>query len=61
MLADARIAQLQTWLENRRHGRDGVEASRTIADALAELDDESSTDLSPEAAAIRSWLQGLES
>ena len=31
-------SQLQTWLENRRHGREGVEAGRTIADALADLE-----------------------
>jgi exodeoxyribonuclease-1 len=61
VLTDPRRAQLQAWLENRLHGRDGVQAGRTIADALAELDNDSPTDQPLEAAAIRTWLQGLDS
>lgn len=60
VLPDPRQAQLQAWLRNRRHGRDGVEVGRTISGALAELDNDSSADQPPEAEAIRSWLRNLD-
>lgn len=60
VLPDPRQAQLQAWLRNRRHGRDGVEVGRTISGALAELDNDSSAELPPEAEAIRSWLWNLD-
>ncbi len=41
------------WLQNRLQGRDGVEAGRTISDALTELDIGSSADQPPEAEIIR--------
>ncbi|MFD1157933.1 exonuclease domain-containing protein [Roseovarius aestuarii] len=59
-LTDPRRSQLQAWLRNRRHGRDGVEVGRTISGALAELDNDSSADQPPEAEAIRSWLRNLD-
>ncbi|NOC84537.1 exonuclease domain-containing protein [Ruegeria sp. HKCCD6428] len=37
-LSTARHKQLQAWLNNRRHGRDGVEAGRTLADAISDLE-----------------------
>jgi exodeoxyribonuclease-1 len=37
-LADSYRGQLKIWLQNRRHGREGVEAGRTLKDALEELD-----------------------
>jgi len=49
---------LETWLHNRLHGREGVEAGRTIGDALAEL--EKTTDDEGDQAAlteIRDWLE----
>lgn len=61
VLPDPRRTQLQTWLRNRRHGRDGVEVGRTISGALAELDNDSSADQPPEAETIRSWLKSLDS
>ena len=31
--------QFETWLHNRRHGREGVNAGRTLTDALDEIAD----------------------
>jgi exodeoxyribonuclease I len=55
----ARRNQLLIWLENRRHGREGVDAGRTIADALADLE-KVETDRPAESdsiAAIRRWFE----
>jgi len=38
VMSTAQRDQLQTWLENRRHGREGVDAGRTLQDALADLE-----------------------
>ncbi|WP_413717945.1 hypothetical protein [Silicimonas sp. MF1-12-2] len=49
---------LETWLHNRLHGREGVEAGRTIADAVCDLEgvtaDENNTTALKE---IRRWLE----
>ena len=37
-LADSYRGQLEIWLQNRRHGREGVEAGRTLKAAREELD-----------------------
>lgn len=59
-LAESCRGQLNIWLQNRRHGREGIEAGRTIEDAMAELERETSTDQSPETEAIRSgWILGF--
>ncbi|WP_299698832.1 exonuclease domain-containing protein [uncultured Tateyamaria sp.] len=51
---------LVTWLDNRLHGREGVEAGRTLNNALSDLDDiaadESNTLALQE---IRRWLEGM--
>lgn len=51
---------LETWLQYRRHGREGVKAGRTIGDARADLDgidvDETNASALQE---IRRWLEGL--
>ncbi|WP_375692112.1 hypothetical protein [Pseudooceanicola sp. LIPI14-2-Ac024] len=51
---------LETWLRNRLHGREGVEAGRTIGDALADLDgiivDETNASALQE---IRNWLENI--
>ena len=58
-MSTARRDQLQTWLENRRHGRVGVDVGRTIADALTDL--EQVETLRPadgeSIATIRRWLE----
>lgn len=46
---------LETWLHNRLHGRDGVEAGRTIGNALADLDGINASALQ----AIRRWLEDI--
>ena len=50
---------LETWLRNRLHGREGVEAGRIIGDALADLDgiivDQTNASALQE---IRHWLEG---
>jgi exodeoxyribonuclease-1 len=56
-LADPRRTQLQTWLENRRHGREGIEAGRTLLVAIEELEklpQEKSESVACEE--IRAWL-----
>ncbi|SDD61900.1 exonuclease domain-containing protein [Ruegeria marina] len=45
---------LETWLHNRLHGREGVQAGRTIGDAMADIDE--SEDTGETFAAIRTWL-----
>ena len=51
---------LEVWLYNRLQGREGVEAGRTIEDALADLDgitaDENNAATLQE---IRRWLEGI--
>jgi exodeoxyribonuclease-1 len=46
---------LEVWLQNRLQGRDGVEAGRTIGDALTELDEH--TNASGAVLKIRKWLE----
>jgi exodeoxyribonuclease-1 len=55
-----RSAMLATWLGNRRLGRDGVAAGRTIAAAMDEVEQAAADmpDRAEEAAAIRRWLEG---
>ena len=51
--------ELETWLHNRLHGREGIEAGRTLDDALSDLDDiadDESNSSAPQE--IRHWLQG---
>ncbi len=52
--------KLEAWLHNRRHGRKGVEAGRTLDNALSDLDgiagDESNA---PAMQEIRRWLEGV--
>ena len=55
-LAGTRRAQLQTWLQNRRLGREDVVAGRTIGDAILELEEGTRSDQTSEAEAIRMWL-----
>lgn len=50
---------LETWLHNRLQGREGVEAGRTISDALMEL--EQSAGPKEALSAIRVWLGSLMS
>jgi exodeoxyribonuclease-1 len=52
--------QLDTWLGNRRHGREGATAGRTIGDAQAELDEiaSSSSEHRPEIDEINNFLAG---
>jgi len=49
---------LATWLGNRRHGRDGVAAGRTLAAAMAEVEKAAAAvpDRAAEVKAIRRWL-----
>ena len=51
---------LEAWLGNRLHGREGVEAGRTIPDALADLEgikvDETNSFALQE---IRHWLENI--
>ncbi|CUH45461.1 exonuclease domain-containing protein [Ruegeria atlantica] len=61
VMPTTRRDQLQTWLNNRRHGRDGVEAGRTLADAMADLE-KVETDRPADGesiAAIKHWLEIL--
>jgi exodeoxyribonuclease-1 len=60
-LQPERRQMLEVWLQNRLQGRDGVEAGRTVSDALAELDNDPSADQPPEAEIIRSWLKSISS
>ena len=55
-----RRAQLETWLHNRRHGRDGVTAGRTIAAAMEEVEQKAADlpDRAAEVGVIRRWLEG---
>ncbi|MDG1431650.1 MAG: exonuclease domain-containing protein [Paracoccaceae bacterium] len=58
-MTTARRDQLQNWLNNRRHGRDGVEAGRTLADAMSDLEHietERPAD-SETIATIKHWLE----
>lgn len=52
--------QLQTWLENRQHGREGIEAGRTISEAIEELNKDTTAYEARKIKAIRSWLQEFE-
>ena len=58
-LQPERRHMLEVWLQNRLQGRDGVEAGRTIGDALREL--EQSTGPTDALSAIRVWLRSLMS
>ena len=56
----ARRAQLDTWLNNRRLGREGVAAGRTIDAAQTELEElASSSEHATELGEIRDFLAGL--
>ncbi|MFG5382818.1 exonuclease domain-containing protein [Yoonia sp. R2-816] len=60
-LSERQRANLSHWLINRRHGRENVEAGRTVKAALEELDKLSSERGECEAIAeIRSWFAGFE-
>lgn len=51
---------LETWLHNRLHGREGVEAGRTLDSALSELDDIADDESNASALQeIRRWLEGM--
>ena len=51
---------LETWLHNRLHGREGVDAGRTLGDALADLEAlEIGENNASELQDIRSWLESL--
>ncbi len=54
---------LETWLRNRLHGREGVEAGRTVLDALSELQESSPSDPVEHVAVsdIRVWLENMAS
>lgn len=54
---------LETWLHNRRHGREGVQAGRTVYGALSELQESAPSDLGAQAAVsdIRNWLENMNS
>jgi exodeoxyribonuclease-1 len=60
-LDSARRAQLDTWLNNRRLGREGVAAGRTINAAQTELEElaSSSSEHGAELREIRGFLSGL--
>jgi len=51
---------LATWLGNRRHGRDGVAAGRTLGAAMEEVEQKAADmpDRAAEVDAIRGWLEG---
>jgi exodeoxyribonuclease I len=53
--------QLEGWLKNRRNGREGVKAGRTIADALEELDKlgNETADRATAVDEIKDWLSAL--
>jgi len=54
-LQPERRQMLEVWLQNRLQGRDGVEAGRTLGDALKELDEEADT--TEAVLDIRKWLE----
>jgi hypothetical protein len=55
--ADPHQSQLQIWLQNRLHGREGVEAGRTLAVAIEELEKlAKERGDSDEIETIRTWL-----
>ncbi|WP_108861475.1 exonuclease domain-containing protein [Ruegeria sp. Alg231-54] len=60
-MSTARRAQLQTWLNNRRHGREGVEAGRTLADAMSDLEKVETEHPagSEPITAIKNWLEAF--
>ena len=54
--------QFETWLHNRRNGREGVTAGRTLTDALdeiAKLSEEANGNRAEEIEIIRAWLNTL--
>jgi exodeoxyribonuclease-1 len=56
-------AQFEAWLSNRRYGREGVTAGRTLSDALAEAEKMAAEIPAAQAGAleeIRDWLTGLQ-
>lgn len=56
-LADTQRTQLHIWLQNRRHGREGVEAGRTLPVAIDELEKlAQERGESAEIEVIRAWL-----
>jgi exodeoxyribonuclease I len=59
-LADGHRSQLQNWLKNRLHGREGVEAGRTLPVAITELvklaHERGESD---EIETIRNWLNSV--
>ncbi|MGI3187082.1 exonuclease domain-containing protein [Nioella aestuarii] len=48
---------LETWLHNRLLGREGVEAGRTIGDALTDLESITADDTNTQLNGIRQWLE----
>jgi exodeoxyribonuclease-1 len=58
-LSSSKRDQLHTWLNNRRHGHDGVEAGRTISDAIEEVENTSGDGAVPSNAEIQNWLESL--
>ncbi len=60
VLDPQRHDMLATWLNNRRHGRDGVVAGRTLDDAMEEVEQKAADmpDRAAEVKAIRAWLEG---
>ena len=49
----------EAWLQNRRQGREGVAAGRTVGDAFAELE-QIGPSRSEALAEIGAWLEGLD-
>ena len=49
---------METWLQNRKCGREGVETGRTVADALSEISEIASESTEDTAAIkdISNWL-----
>lgn len=58
--SNVRREQLQIWLENRRHGREGIEAGRTVDAALAEVDEYAQADVENVPSEIETWLRSLQ-
>jgi exodeoxyribonuclease I len=58
-LAMPRRDQLQFWLQNRREGREGVAAGRTVENALAELTDRTQDEDTDATSNIKSWLKNI--
>jgi len=54
-----RRTQLGTWLSNRRHGRDGVAAGRTLGAAMEEVEKAAADmpDRAAEVGTIQGWLE----